>query len=97
MQHAVDLDGADSSTLKRGKQHAAQRVTQRHAKAAFQRLGNYGSLALAVARGLDFQLHRADEFLPVLLVHMHFVRPSRVGLTRCKAPRKPQVYLKAAA
>ncbi len=38
VQHAVDLDGGHGRALERGQQHAAQRVAERHAEAALERL-----------------------------------------------------------
>ena len=42
MQHAVDLHGLDGGALQRRQQHAAQRVAERHAEAALERLGDDG-------------------------------------------------------
>ena len=38
VQHAVDLDGGDRRALDRGEQHAPQRVADRRAEAALERL-----------------------------------------------------------
>ena len=51
VQHAVDLHGGDGRALQRGQQHAAQRVAERHAEAALQRLGDDGRDLAAVAAG----------------------------------------------
>ena len=40
VQHAVDFDGRHRMSRQRGKQHTAQAVAQRDAKAALQRLHN---------------------------------------------------------
>ena len=56
---AIDLDGLDGCTLERGKQHAAQGVTQRVAIPALQRLDGNASSSLADL--LDVNLG-PDEF-----------------------------------
>ena len=48
VQHAVDLHGRDGGALQRGEQHAAQRVAERQAEAALERLGDDRGEALAV-------------------------------------------------
>src|SRR3546814_8245898 len=50
---------------------AAQRVAQRQTEAAFERFGDEGRLALAVAAGLDFQVAGLLQFLPVSDVDSH--------------------------
>ena len=70
MQHAVDLHGGDGRALQRGEQHAAQRVAERQAEAALERLGDDGREARAVAAGSDLELVRLDQILPVLLEHL---------------------------
>ena len=40
VQHAVDLHRGDRGALERRQQHAAQRVAERHAEAALERLGH---------------------------------------------------------
>ena len=53
VQHALDLDRGDGGALQRGQQHAAQRVAERHAEAALERLGDERGLAADVgAAGL---------------------------------------------
>ena len=42
VQHAVDVDRGDRGALQRGKQHPAQRVAERLAEAALERLGDDG-------------------------------------------------------
>ena len=54
MQHAVDLDRGDGGALKRGEEHAAQRVAERHAEAALERFGDEGGAAAVVAARLLF-------------------------------------------
>ena len=56
VQHAVDLHRLDRGALQRRQQHAAQRVAERHAEAALQRLGDDGRDAAAIAAGAR---HRA--------------------------------------
>src|SRR5690349_20333935 len=89
MQHAVDLDRGDGGTLKRGQQHAAQRVAERHSEAALQRLGDEGGATAGVATGL-LLLERVGllQFLPVLCVDGH-VHPLAV-----RAPRSPLLNFK---
>ena len=42
MQHAVDMDRLHGRALQRRQQDAAQRVAERHAEAALERLGDHG-------------------------------------------------------
>jgi len=42
-------------------------ITQRHAEAALERLGDHGRLALGIGAYRDLKLVRTDQFLPVLL------------------------------
>ena len=67
VQHAVDVNRRDRRALQGRQQNAAQRVAERHAEAALQRLGDGGRDALGIVSGGDFELVRLDEFLPVLL------------------------------
>jgi hypothetical protein len=71
VQHALDLDRGDGGTLQRRQEHAAQRVAEREAEAALQRLRHERRLAAAVAA--DFLLERVGllHFLPVLCVDGH--------------------------
>ena len=69
VQHAVDLHRGDGRALQRRQQHAAQRVAERQAEAALERLGDERRHALRVIAGRDFELVRLDQFLPVLLDH----------------------------
>ena len=71
VQHVLDLDRRDSRTLERREQHAAQRVAKRQAKAALERFGDEGRLALAVAASLDFQVAGLLQFLPVPDIDSH--------------------------
>ncbi len=70
MQHAVDMDGGDGRALQRGQQDAAQRIAERQAEAALQRLRHHGRDALGIFAGHDLQLVRLDQFLPVFLNHL---------------------------
>ena len=70
MQHAVDVHRLHRRALQRGQQNAAQRIAQRHAEAALERLGNDGGGARGVVAGGDLQLVRPDQFLPILLNHV---------------------------
>ena len=47
MQHAVDVHRLHRRALQRGQQNAPQRVAERHAEAALERLGDHRRLALA--------------------------------------------------
>src|SRR5271170_7222949 len=71
VQHAVDVDRCDRGALKRRQQHATQRIAERLAKAALQRLRDHGGDAPRIVALLDFELLWLDEFLPVLLNHLH--------------------------
>ena len=96
MQHAIDMHGDDRGALQRGEQNAAQRVAERQAEAALQRLRHDRREALAVITRDDFELVRLDQFLPVLLDHeMHLSNDAdaaagchgvgRIGATRTPA------------
>ena len=80
VQHALDLDRGDRGALERGQQHPAQRVAERQAEAALQRLGDEGGLAARVAvdrlllEGIGL-LH----FLPVLCIDGHGFLPWSLG------------------
>ena len=69
MQHAVDMHGGDGRALQRRQQHAAQRVAERHAEAALQRLGDDGGDLAALAAGRDIELVGLDQILPIFLQH----------------------------
>ncbi len=67
VQHAVDLHGGHGRALQRGQQHAAQRVAERHAEAALERLGDQRRDPLRIVPWRDLELVRLDQLLPVLL------------------------------
>ena len=69
VQHALDLHRGDGRALQRRQQHAPQRVAERQAEAALERLGDDGGDALGVVAGLDRELLRLDQCLPVFLKH----------------------------
>ncbi len=71
MQDVLDLDRGDRRALKRGQKNPTQRVAERQAETALQRLGNERRLALAVARRLDLEAVGLLQFLPVLHVDSH--------------------------
>ena len=73
MQHAFDLDRGDGGALQRGQQHAAQRIAQRQAKAAFQRFGGDGGGTARVMTGFGLELAGFDQFLPVFLKHVFLI------------------------
>ncbi len=56
--------------LQRGEQHPAQRIAERLAEAALQRLGDDGGEAARIVAVDDFQLLGFDQFLPILLNHL---------------------------
>ena len=56
MQHALDLDRGHRGALQRRQQHAAQRVAERQAEAALERLGDDGGVRACVAAELDLEL-----------------------------------------
>ena len=49
VQHAVDMHRGDGGALQRRQQHAAQRVAERQAEAALERLGDDRGETLRVA------------------------------------------------
>ena len=55
MQHVVDLDRRDGRTLQRGEQHAAQRVADRRAEAAFERLRVETAVSIGEGLTLDVE------------------------------------------
>ena len=67
MQHAVDLDSGNGRAAQRRQQNTAQRIAERQAVAALQRLGDERGQRLLLRRELD--LVRLDQFLPVFLDH----------------------------
>nr|WP_272214331.1 hypothetical protein [Marinicella sp. W31]MDC2876384.1 hypothetical protein [Marinicella sp. W31] len=72
MQHAVDLNGGDSSATQRRQKNAPQRIAERQTEAAFQRFSNERDL-LGPA-GSELHLRRLDQFLPVFLYHVSTFR-----------------------
>jgi hypothetical protein len=80
MQHTIDVHRLDRRTLQRGQQYAPQRVTEGHAEAALERLGNHRRNPGSVAADGHLELVRPDQFLPILLDHVFTfsaARPSR--------------------
>src|SRR5205085_12338904 len=72
VQHAVDMHRLHRGALQRGQQNAAQRVTERLAKAAFERFGDNGRKPGRVGARRYLQLVRSNKFLPIFL-DRHFV------------------------
>src|SRR5579863_7806193 len=69
VQHAVDVNRGDRRALQRRQQHPPQRVPERLAEAALERLGDHrGHFARGLAQN-DIELLGLDELLPVLLNH----------------------------
>jgi hypothetical protein len=71
MQDILDLDRGDRRALKRGEQHATQRVAERQAEATLERLGDEGRAALPIGTRLDLEGVGLLQFLPVLDVDSH--------------------------
>ena len=67
MQHAVDVHRLHRRALQRGQQDAAQRIAERDAEAALERLGDDGRCPRRLVAGGDLKLVRPDQFLPILL------------------------------
>src|SRR5690606_34764923 len=61
----------DRGTLKAGQEHPAQRVAERQAEPALERLGDEGRLALGVGAGLHVEAVGLLQFLPVLRIDGH--------------------------
>jgi hypothetical protein len=61
VQHAVDLDFGDREAGDRGQQHAAQRVAEGVAVAAFQRLDH--DLGAVLGDALDLRTARAQDLV----------------------------------
>src|SRR5206468_8426496 len=78
MQHAVDLDRGGGGALKRTQKHPAQRVAERHAEAALERLGDEHRAVVVSSRRLLLEGIGLLQFLPVLCVDGH-VHPLAVG------------------
>ena len=88
VQHAVDLHGLDGGALQRRQQHAAQRVAERHAEAALERLGDDGRDAAAIAAGSDVELVGLDQVLPVLLQNVHHGEPRLASAPASRVRRR---------
>ena len=67
VQHAVDLHRGDRGALQRRQQDAADRVAERHAEAALQRLGDDGGDRAGSAPGSTSSFSGLIGILPVLL------------------------------
>ena len=86
MQHAVDLHRSHRGALERRQQDAAQRIAQRHAEAALERLGDQRRDPLAILPSLHLELGAADEFLPILLIDLHVFIPWSSGAINVRTP-----------
>ena len=81
VQHAVDMHRLHRRALQRRQQNPPQRVAERQAEAALERLGDQRRLAARVGTGRHLQLVRPDQFLPILLDrHVCTHRLDRLGL-----------------
>ncbi len=69
MQHAIDLGSRDRGALQRRQEDATKRVAERDAEAALERLGDDRRFPVGPQPGLNLELGRLDQFLPVLLDH----------------------------
>ncbi len=67
MQHTIDMDRGDCSSLQRGEQHATQGVAKRYAKTTLQRLCNRRRHTTRIISRRDFEFIWFNQFLPVLL------------------------------
>ena len=85
VQHAVDVHRLHARALQRREENAPQRVAERQAEAALERLGHHGGRALRIGARRDLQLVRPDQFLPVLL-DRHVNHPF---VWRARSPRIP--------
>ena len=65
MQHPVDAHRRDRRALERREQHAAQRVAQRDAEAALERLDDELAVAVVSRRVVGDDLLRHLEVLPL--------------------------------
>src|SRR5690606_36463304 len=61
VQHAVDLDIGDGEARDRGQQHAPQRIAERVAVAALQRLDH--DLRAVAGEALDLRATRAQDLV----------------------------------
>src|SRR6478609_1051218 len=93
MEHVLDLDRGDGRTLQRRQEHAPQRITERQAETALQRLGDEDRLALVRAARLLLERHRLLQFLPVLGVDGHHVP---LGAWAAARPLRPNLELDGA-
>jgi hypothetical protein len=60
VENALDLDRGHRRALERRQQHATQRVAERQAEAALERLGDDGRAARGLAARLNVELARLD-------------------------------------
>src|SRR5206468_10471448 len=67
VQHAVDMHRLHRRALQRGQKDAAQRVTERLAEAALERLGDNSRKPVRIAPRRYLQLVRSNKFLPIFL------------------------------
>ena len=67
MQHAVDMHRLHRCTLQRRQKDAPQRIAERLAEAALERLGDQRRKARRVAARRYLQLVRPNKFLPIFL------------------------------
>src|SRR5262249_26388279 len=72
VQGAFDLHGRDGCTLKRSEQHAAQRVADRDAEAALERLAGELAVVLVVRLGVELNILRTDPVAPVTAHHLRY-------------------------
>jgi len=78
VKNTFDLDGCDSSSLQRGQQYTAQRIAKRQAKAALKRFRLNGCGSNRIRTGLDVQLVRFNQCLPIFLDHVRALIYSRL-------------------
>src|SRR6516165_8791743 len=69
MQDPINLDGGDRGALQRRQQNPAQRIAERQAKAALERLGHDRGHASRFIANNYIEFAWLDKLLPILLNH----------------------------
>ena len=85
VEHAVDLDRGDRRALDRGEQHAAQRVADRRAEAALERLRVEPAEPVGERLALELEPLGPLKTFPEHVLIVPFARPSDVdGRQTCR-------------
>ena len=88
VHHAVDLHGGDGRALQRGQQHAAQRVAERHAEAALERLGHQTRPCAARSEPCSITgFFGTDQLVPVSFDHTRSSNGVSPASALSQAPR----------